>query len=94
MSDISRQLRVKAEAYADFKEDGYLFALLKDAADTIDILQEQVAILTSETGIAACDSKNLASCRLRIEEMSKRSVAMMAMLDQLEKEIMDGDHND
>jgi uncharacterized small protein (DUF1192 family) len=93
MNEIARQLRIKAEAYEDFKEDTYLWCLLKDAADTIEVLSEQVSVLTSESGVSACDSRNLASLRFSIKELTRRINAMQGDLDRFESELRDANDN-
>jgi hypothetical protein len=88
-NELARQLRVKADAYEDFKEDTYLHCLLADAADAIDLLTEQVNVLSTKAGVAACDAKQLAQMRFRIDELYRRSNSMLATIDQLEKEVRD-----
>jgi hypothetical protein len=72
MNETARQCRIKAEAYVDFSDDTYLHPLLMSAADTIDVLEEKVKILTSKAGVRACDADNLASVRFTLKEVSRR----------------------
>ena len=92
MNETARQCRVKAEAYADFRDDTYLRPLLMSAADTIEILEEKVKILTSEAGVRACDVDNLASVRFRMQEVTRRVARLEAAGDQLWAEFRD-DHD-
>lgn len=89
MNETARQCRVKAEAYADFLEDTYLHPLLMSAADTIDVLEEKVKILTSKAGVRACDVENLASMRFRLGELSRRLARLESDGDQLDAAFRD-----
>ena len=89
VNDIARQLRIKADAYEDFKDDTYLHCLLKGAADTIEVLTEQVVLLTTQTGIQACRSADMAAIRFRITELTRRANSLQALGEQLEAELRD-----
>lgn len=83
MNETARRCRVKAEAYADFAEDTYLHPLLMSAADTIDVLEEKVKVLTSKAGVRACDVDNLAHVRFGLKELSRRLARLESEGDQL-----------
>ena len=83
VNETARQCRVKAEAYADFSDDTYLHPLLMDAADTIEVLEEKVRILTSKAGVRACDVDNLAGVRVMLKEFSRRLARLESEGDQL-----------
>lgn len=83
MNETARRCRVKAEAYADFAEDTYLHPLLMSAADTIDVLEEKVKVLTSKAGVRACDVDNLAHVRFCLKELSRRLARLESEGDQL-----------
>jgi hypothetical protein len=83
VNETARQCRVKAEAYADFADDTYLYPLLMSAADTIEVLEEKVSVLTSKAGVRACDLDNLASVRFRLKEFSRRLARLESEGDQL-----------
>ena len=83
MNETARQCRVKAEAYAEYADDTYLYPLLMSAADTIELLEEKVKILTSESGVRACDVDNLASVRLTLKQFSRRLARLESDGEQL-----------
>lgn len=89
VNETARQCRVKAEAYADFSDDTYLYPLLMDAAETIEMLEEKVKILTSETGVRACDVDNLAKVRFQLKEVFRRLAKLETEGDQLFAELRD-----
>jgi hypothetical protein len=83
MNETARQCRVKAEVYAVGAEDTYLYPLLMDAADTIEMLEEKVKILTSKAGVRACDVDNLAQVRFNLKELNRRVSQLQSEGDQL-----------
>lgn len=89
MNETARQCRVKAEAYFEHAEDAYLYPLLMSAADTIELLEEKVKIMASDAGVRACGVENLASLRLRVNEMTRRLARLEAQGDQLLAEFRD-----
>jgi len=89
MNETARQCRIKAEAYADFLDDTYLHPLLMGAADTIDVLEEKVKILTSKAGVRACDADNLARVRFTLKEVSRRLARLESEGEQLEAAFRD-----
>lgn len=89
VNEVARQCRVKAKAYADCEVDTYLNPLLLSAADTIDLLEEKVRILTSKAGVRACDVDNLASVRFALKELSWRIAKLESDGDQLFAEFRD-----